>query len=93
MSEEFFSNRELFDLIQETTKEMADLKSEIIKTQTMIRDYNGLRKKVDKIIEKTDRVDKKTEKVDIKVKTLMWVVGISIPCLGLLFTFLNYLKG
>ena len=79
MSEEFFSNRELYDLIQETTKQMVELKQEMAETRAIIRDYNGLRKKV--------------EQTDTRVKTLMWVVGISIPCLGLLFTFLNYLKG
>lgn len=79
MAEEFFSNRELYDLIQSTTKEMAALKEEMAETRAIIRDYNGLRKKV--------------EQTDTRVNTLMWVVGVSIPVLGLLFTFLNYVKG
>ena len=83
MSGDFFSNRELFDIIEEVKKEMLDLKSEMRETRTIIRDYNGLRKKV-------DEVDEKTDKVDTRVNTLMWVVGISIPSLGLLFTFLNF---
>ena len=76
MSEEFFSNRELYDLIQETTKQMVELKQEMAETRAIIRDYNGLRKKV--------------EQTDTRVNTLMWVVGVSVPVLGLLFTFLNY---
>ncbi len=79
MSEEFFSNRELYDLIQETTKQMVELKQEMAETRAIIRDYNGLRKKV--------------EQTDTRVNTLMWIVGVSVPVLGLLFTFKNYLKG
>lgn len=79
MSEEFFSNRELYDLIQETTKQMVELKQEMAETRMVIRDYNNLRRKL--------------MQVETRLNTLMWVVGISIPCLGLLFTFLNYLKG
>lgn len=77
MSEEFFSNRELYELIQQTAKEMAELKKEMAETRAIIRDYNGLRKKV--------------EQTDTRVNTLMWVVGVSVPVLGLLFTFLNYI--
>lgn len=78
MSEYFFTNRELYELIQDTVKEMADLKEEMAETRAIIRDYNGLRKKV--------------EQVDARVNMLMWVAGISIPTLSLLFTFLNYLR-
>lgn len=78
MAEHFFSNRELYELIQETVKEMAELKEEMAETRAIIRDYNGLRKKV--------------EQVDARVNMLMWIAGISIPILSLLFTFLNYLR-
>lgn len=77
MSEEFFSNRELYELIQQTAKEMAELKKEMAETRAIIRDYNGLRRKI--------------EETDARLNTLMWIIGISIPAMGLLFTFLNYL--
>ena len=77
MAEVFFSNRELYELIQSTVKEMTELKEEMAETRAIIRDYNGLRKKV--------------EQTDTRVNTLMWVVGVSVPVLGLLFTFLNYI--
>lgn len=79
MAEQFFSNRELYKLIQETVKEMAELKEEMAETRAIIRDYNGLRKKV--------------EQTNTKVNTLMWVVVVSVPVFSLLFTFLNYIKG
>lgn len=77
MSEEFYSNRELFEIIQTTVKKMADLKKEMAETRAIIRDYNGLRKKI--------------EQTDTRLNTLLWLVGVSIPALGLLFAFLNYL--
>ena len=77
MSEEFYSNRELFEIIQTTVREMTDLKKEMAETRAIIRDYNGLRKKI--------------EQTDTRLNTLMWLVGISIPAMGLLFTLLNYL--
>lgn len=79
MGEEFFSNRELYELIQETAKEMVELKQEMAETRAIIRDYNGLRKKI--------------QETDARINTLMWVIGLSIPALGLLFTVLNFLKG
>lgn len=78
MSEEFFSNRELYDLIQETTKQMVELKQEMAETRMVIRDYNNLRRKL--------------MQVETRLNTLMWVAGISIPALGLLFTFLAYIR-
>jgi len=77
VSEEFYSNRELFEIIQTTVREMTDLKKEMAETRAIIRDYNGLRKKI--------------EQTDTRLNTLMWLVGISIPAMGLLFTLLNYL--
>lgn len=38
MGEEFFSNRELYDLIQDTAKEMVELKQEMAETRAIIRD-------------------------------------------------------
>ena len=84
MAEDFFSNRELYDLIQQTANEMVNLKMDLQETRTVIRDYNKLRKKLMDI-------EEKTHKVNMKLNTLMWVITISIPALSLLFTFLNYL--
>lgn len=77
MTESFFSNRELYELIQDTAKEMNELKREMAETRAIIRDYNGLRRKI--------------EETDARLNTLMWIIGVSIPAMGLLFTFLNYL--
>lgn len=68
--DKFFSNRELYDLIQETGREMQSLKKEMAETRTLIRDYNQLRQKV--------------EQIDSRITTLMWVVGVAIPAISLI---------
>ena len=68
--DKFFSNRELYDLIQETGREMQSLKKEMAETRTLIRDYNQLRQKV--------------EQIDSRITTFMWVVGVAIPAISLL---------
>ena len=68
--ERFFSNRELYDLIQDTAREMQSLKKEMAETRTLIRDYNQLRQKV--------------EQIDSRITTLMWVVGVAIPAISLI---------
>ena len=68
--DKFFSNRELYDLIQETGREMQSLKKEMAETRTLIRDYNQLRQKV--------------EQIDSRITTLMWVAGVAIPAISLL---------
>lgn len=73
--EKFFSNRELYDLIQETAREMQSLKKEMAETRTLIRDYNQLRQKV--------------EQIDSRITTLMWVAGIAVPAISLLITLLG----
>jgi predicted RNase H-like nuclease (RuvC/YqgF family) len=74
--ERFFSNRELYDLIQDTAREMQSLKKEMAETRTLIRDYNQLRQKV--------------EQVDSRISTLMWLTPIAIAATGVLFTALNF---
>jgi predicted S18 family serine protease len=74
--ERFFSNRELYDLIQETAREMQSLKKEMAETRTLIRDYNSLRKKV--------------EETTTKMNTLMWLTPVAIAATGVLFTALNF---
>lgn len=67
MSEEFFSNRELYEMIEELKKEMRDLTAEMRETKALIKGYNGLRERV--------------TQTEVKLNTLMWVVGVGVPAL------------
>jgi hypothetical protein len=43
---QWYTNQQLFEKMQELTKEIECLKIEMAQTTVLIRDYNGLRKKI-----------------------------------------------
>lgn len=46
--EEWYSNRELFEMVQTLKGQMAELSAEIENTTMLLREYNGLRARLDK---------------------------------------------
>jgi len=75
---EWYNNKELFEMLQQIRREMLDLRKEMAETRAIIRNYNGLREKV--------------EDTAGKVNTLMWLMPVAIAGMGLIFTILNYLR-
>ena len=76
---EWHSNKELYEM-------MVDLSKELLKTQTMIRDYNGLRERLDKC---EQRIDQSTGKGQGGKDMWGYVVG----GIGLLFAILSQISG
>jgi hypothetical protein len=74
---EWYNNKELYEMFQQLKLDMADLSKEIAETRTLIRDYNGLRQKVDDTAS--------------KLSTLMRLMPVAITGVGLIFTILNYI--
>lgn len=85
----WYSNKELFEMMEELKGDMTDLRLEMKETKTLIRDYNGLRKDV---IE----TDKKISKLESKVKThtsnRREYIGYIIAAISILFLILNYVR-
>lgn len=75
---EWYDNKELFEMLQQIRLEMLDLRKEMTETRAIIRNYNGLREKV--------------EDTAGKVNTLMWLMPVAIAGMGLIFTILGYLR-
>lgn len=75
---EWYSNKDLYEMLQGLKDDIATLRKEMTETRTLIRDYNGLRAKV--------------EDVSSKVNMFMWLMPIAISALGIIFTILNYIK-
>lgn len=75
---EWYDNKQLFEMLQQIRLEMLDLRKEMAETRAIIRNYNGLREKV--------------EDTAGKVNTLMWLMPVAIAGMGLIFTILNYLR-
>lgn len=78
MGEEWYDNKTIYEMLQQVKEDMADLRKEMAETRTLIRDYNGLRQKV--------------EDTASKLSTLMWLMPVAITGVGLIFTILNYLR-
>jgi len=49
---EWYSNKELYEMQVTLSKKMEALSAELGKTQVLIRDYNGLRERIDKCEQK-----------------------------------------
>lgn len=45
---EWYSNKELYEMMVDLSKRLEATNAEMAKTQVMIRDYNGLRERLDK---------------------------------------------
>ncbi|AEE95800.1 hypothetical protein [Mahella australiensis] len=75
--DEWYDNKQIYEMLQQMKADMSDLRKEMAETRAMIRDYNGLRQKV--------------EDTASKLSTLMWLTPVAIAGMGLLFTILNYI--
>ena len=76
MSQNWYNDRDIYEMLQEVKADMTDLRKEMAETWTMIRDYNSLRQKL--------------EETATKVNTLMWLTPVAIAATGVLFTILNF---
>ena len=77
MTDNWYDNKDIYEMMQEVKQDMAALREEMAATRTLIRDYNLLRQKL--------------EDTAGKVNTLMWLTPIAIAATGLLFTILNFI--
>lgn len=67
---EWYDNKELFEMLQSLKNEIIELKTELAQTKVLIRDYNGLREKVNQ--------------TEAKMSTLMWITPIIVSVLSFL---------
>lgn len=76
MTDNWYDNKDIYEMMQQIKQDMAALREEMAATRTLIRDYNSLRQKL--------------EETTAKVNTLMWLTPVAIAATGLLLTFLNF---
>lgn len=76
MTDNWYDNKDIYEMMQQIKQDMAALREEMAATRTLIRDYNSLRQKL--------------EETATKVNTLMWLAPIAIAAAGVLFTVLNF---
>lgn len=52
---DWYTNKELFEMMQDLKEEITETRSEMCETKMLIRDYNGLRQRVDKCEQRLDQ--------------------------------------
>jgi len=77
-TKEWYDNKAIFEMLQDFKEDVQELRREMAETRAIIRNYNGLREKV--------------EDTAGKVNTLMWLMPVAIAGMGLIFTILGYLR-
>jgi len=59
LGEQWYTNKELFELINELQKDFRDLRSEMRQTREIIKQYNGLRKELGQVRLEIDQMKSK----------------------------------
>lgn len=47
MTDNWYDNKEIYEMLQEVRQDMSALRQEMAATRTLIRDYNSLRQKLE----------------------------------------------
>lgn len=89
MEQNWYSNKELFEMMEGFKKEVTDLRLEMRETKTLIRDYNGLRKNINDNNKKVGEIERKVETL---VDSRKEYIGYIIAAISTLFLILNYFK-
>lgn len=70
MSEEWYSNKELFEQLNQFRSDFQDLRLEMEQTRSMIKKYNGLREEVGEARKEVKETRSEVDEVKTKVQTL-----------------------
>ena len=89
MSQNWYSNKDLYEMMEGFKKEVTELRIEMKETKTLIRDYNGLRKNINESSKKLSELERKVETL---VDSRKEYVGYIIAAISTLFLILNYFK-
>lgn len=89
MEEQWYSNKDLFEMINKFKTEVENLRLEMRETKTLIRDYNGLRKSINDNNKKVGELEKK---LDTALESNKEYIGYITAAISTLFLVLNYLK-
>lgn len=87
--EQWYSNKDLFEMLETFKKEVTGLRMDMNETKTLIRDYNGLRQSINDVTAKVEALQgivKKSE--DNRTEYIGYIIAV----ISIVFLFLNYLK-
>ena len=84
----WYSNKELFEMMEDLKEDMMDLRLEMKETKTLVRDYNGLRQNINNTKKKIGELERK---VDTHTDNRKEYIGYIIAAISILFLILNYI--
>ncbi len=81
------TQKEFYEAMAAMTKTISDLTNELTKTKTLIRDYNGLREKINDHDDRIQSVeDNKNNKKEYR-EYMGWIIGLISTLLAILSQF------
>lgn len=86
---DWYSNKELFEMMETLKGDMVGLSLEMNETKTLIRDYNGLRSNINGINERMFAIEKE---VEVNGDNKKEYIGYIIAIISTLFMILNYFR-
>jgi hypothetical protein len=81
--EQWYSNKDLYEMMVDLSKRLEKTNAELSKTQVLIRDYNGLREKLNDIEDRVVAIEGQQ-----KGSKDMW--GYVIGAIGAILTIINF---
>lgn len=81
--EQWYSNKELYEMMVALSKRLEKTNAELEKTQVLIRDYNGLRERLDKCEQRVEQISGLS-----RGGKEMW--GYVVGGIGLLLAFISF---
>ncbi|GMQ64326.1 hypothetical protein [Vallitalea maricola] len=73
---ESVSQKEFYEALAKVTKEIGDLTKEMTETKTLIRDYNGLRDKIDKFDNRLQSLENRNDNKKNYREYIAWLVAL-----------------
>lgn len=81
---EWYSGKEIADMFLGMKEDISQLRVEMRETKTLIRDYNGLRKRIDKCEERLDKGEGQEQGEETTVKLAWEKMGYIVGIAGLI---------
>lgn len=92
MGEQWYSNKDLYEMMVDLSKGLEQTNAELLKTQTMIRDYNGLREEVGEYRKEVAENCKAIAEIRTERKTTLTMWGVITGGILFIFSLLTYVN-
>lgn len=89
---EWYSGKEIADMFIGMKQDISDLRVEMRETKTLIRDYNGLRKRIDKCEERLDKGEGQEQGEESTAKSAWEKMGYIVGLAGVIVAIIALIK-